>query len=351
MGYVDHSLPYPARLLVLHSQARRSPLLTLTGPEALIRSLLDLLAAQRFGGTDMNGNGREGGANGLHSYRGAGAVGGSGNSMQYRYASPVRGGLDNRRPPSFLSGGPPRDRRGRVAGKMDPSATSAGAPPPVPPKDPQHQPQGQQQQGGDAAWRRAGRVLDMDDDELDYGQVLSGGMGYSGYGGYGGYGSGYGYGSNGGGVGSGMSINLSSLSRMPPSGPGGRGLGSFSGDMMSLGGIDGEDDMGMLTPRTRFSVERERDRTFLESLRSPNPVDQEDEEEDDEDRMRPGIGEEVKEDPGDERAAPSKSTERMHVTAPSNEVGGSDILGPKSGLEHWDEVQVMMSNSHGSVHF
>lgn len=92
--------------------------------------------------------------------------------------------------------------------------------------------------------------------------------------------------------------------------------------MSSFGSFGG----GGATPRTRFSAERERDRSFLESLRSPNPIDYDDDDE---------------HDHGGGEGGPAVSVaEKYAATA-------------EAGLD-WDQAQVTKlgaSHSHGPVFF
>lgn len=90
-------------LLVLHSQAQRArralsltaPAPTLSPQELVIRKLLDTIVYARSSSSALNGSGV-----------------GAGTSASATLSS-------DRRPPSFLSSGAPRDRRGRVAGKAN----------------------------------------------------------------------------------------------------------------------------------------------------------------------------------------------------------------------------------------
>ncbi|KAI5120970.1 hypothetical protein M0805_006642 [Coniferiporia weirii] len=222
-------------LLVLHSQAQRArPTLSLTAPaftptpqELAVRKLLDALAQLHFP---------------LGAQTPAGGTAGAA-----RYASPLRGTA--RRAPSFLSGGAPRDRRGRVAGK--------------------------------AKAKRRGRVIDDDiypPDDLD----------------------------------------IDNEDEFADDADGDAHTMYFAG----------------ATPRGHFSAERERDRTFLESLRSPNPIED------------GGRG-------GDAEADP----ERGHMDALRNIPGGwSHALGGDSkdmvdghddeGL-NWDQAQAVVERMIG----
>ena len=137
---------------------------------------------------------------------------------------------------------PAGDRRGRVAGKAGVSAL-------------------------DAAQHRA-RLLDADDNELDYGQVLSGGLRSMGYGLFG--------------------------------------------------------DGRAATLRTRFSTERERDRSFLESLRNPNPIDHD-----------------------------GENSDEIAGTGPGANAAEKYAAAAEAGLD-WDQAQVTQldaSHSHGLVFF
>ena len=220
-------------LLVLHSQAQHTrPALSLTAPapnlspqELAIRRLLDALAAYRAA------------SSGTNSAR---------NSRTGAPLNPPR----HRRAPSFLSGGTPRDRRGRIgiglnagvdedkenakrrARYIDDSIIPAsglsgfesGSTPPA----------SRVKRDGDTSdvgWRPMRLPPRPDrtdaDEELDQWEAMYG-----------------------------------KAARAAGHGHGHWGTGTGSWD-------------GATTPRGRFSAERERERTFLESLRSPNPVDSE----------------------------------------------------------------------------
>ncbi|EJD03276.1 HbrB-domain-containing protein [Fomitiporia mediterranea MF3/22] len=204
-------------LLVLHSQAQRSrvalsincPTPQLSPQELVIRRLLDALQSHRaaLSGTGSSLNGKSGGP-----------------------LSPPR----HRRAPSFLSGGAPRDRRGRVGIGLNAGADS----------DKENA-------------KRRGRYID----DATYptpgpsGSVNTASSSYT-------------IGENSSGInkhrfGRYVTSDWDEDAEWEMGHKGTPGSGSW----------DGSGTGGGTTPRGRFSAERERDRTFLESLRSPNPVD------------------------------------------------------------------------------
>lgn len=200
-------------LLVLHSQAQRArPALSLTAPapsllpqELTIRRLLDVLATDRSPlASPLTGSNT------------------AGSSRSSAVLSPPR----HRRAPSFLSGGAPRDRRGRIGIGLNGGVDKENA-------------------------KRRARYID---DSAPAPAITAS--------------SSYTEGANG--------------QRPRPyfnhddwhedeewEGVGGSGIAKRD-DSLSW-----EGEGGGVTPRGRFSAERERDRSFLESLRSPNPVDAE----------------------------------------------------------------------------